>query len=82
MMMFFTVFLNGSFYLIFFFAGHRRASSYGSSVMGATAAPPSGAPLQQLMRGHSQTDIYGHPAAALYPSPYFCKYSLLKSASC
>ena len=63
----------------FNFSGHRRASSYGSSVISGGAGHPAAAPMQ-LMRGHSQSDLYGPPPQQLY-NPYFCKQSVLKSRS-
>ena len=54
--------------------GHRRASSYGSSVIapGSNQGHPG---AMQLMRGHSQSDLYG---PQLY-NPYFCKQRVLLS---
>lgn len=62
--------------------GHRRSSSHGSSVAamqniaGMGHGPHTGSSVghpMQLLRGHSQSDIYGHPA--MYPPPHiYCKY--------
>ena len=54
--------------------GHRRASSYGSSVI-APGSTQGHTGAMQLMRGHSQSDLYG---PQLY-NPYFCKQRVLLS---
>ena len=54
--------------------GHRRASSYGSSVAAMQNMPPQtpGHHPYQMIRGHSHEQLYGHPhpGQPMY-SPYY-----------
>ena len=69
--------------------GHRRASSYGSSVAAMQNMPPHtpGHHPYQMIRGHSHEQLYGHPhpGQPMY-SPYyyrkwfFCKVNSVQEA--
>ena len=60
--------------------GHRRASSYGSSVAAMQNMPPQtpGHHPYQMIRGHSHEQLYGHPhpGQPMYSPYYYRKFFL------
>ena len=59
-----------------FILGHRRASSYGSSVaaMQNMASQQPGPHPYQMIRGHSHEHLYGPHPGSIYPPYDYCKF--------